>query len=91
MHHDVFGFTGLNHALDTGQQFVDQLLLGVSHFAVTLDQARFGAVDHFYFAQAVRFRGGTGRDEVANGIRRAARGATSTEPFSRQDLNCTPF
>ncbi len=68
MHHDVLGFTRLNHTLNTGQQFVDQLLFGIGHLAVTLDQARFGAVNDFHFAQAVRFQGSTGGDEVTDGV-----------------------
>ena len=68
MHHDVFRFTGLNHALNTGQQFVDQLLFRIGHFAVALDKARFGAVNHFHFAQTVRFQRGARRDEVTDGV-----------------------
>ena len=69
VHHDVFGFTRLNHALNTGQQLVDQLLLSVGHLAVTLDQARFGAVDHLHFAQTVRFQRRAGRHQVTDGVR----------------------
>ncbi len=71
MHHDVFGFAGLNHALNAGQQLVDELLFGVGHLAVALDKARFGAVDHLHFAQAVRFQRGAGGDEVTDGIGQA--------------------
>jgi hypothetical protein len=63
------------------------LLFGFFHFAIALDQAGFRAVDNFDFAQAVSFQRGTGGNASAS----PARGATSTEPFSKQDLKEIPF
>ena len=68
VHHDVFGFAGLNNPLDTGQQFVDQLLLGFGHFAVALNQAGFRAVNDFHFTQTVGFKRCAGGHQIANRI-----------------------
>jgi hypothetical protein len=35
VHHDVFRLAGLDHALNTGQQAVNQLLFGVGHLVST--------------------------------------------------------
>ena len=77
--------------LNTGQQFVDQLLFGFFHFTIALDQAGFRAVDNFDFAQAVSFQRGTGGNQSQIASASPARGATSTEPFSKQDLKEMPF
>ncbi|MNL76256.1 hypothetical protein D3C87_2021930 [compost metagenome] len=61
MHHDVFGFACLNHALNTGQQAVNQLLLGFRHLAIALNKTGFGAEHHFDFTQTVRFERRAGR------------------------------
>lgn len=57
--------------LNTGQQFVDQLLFGFFHFTIALDKAGFRAVDNFDFAQAVCFQRGTGGNQIANRIRQS--------------------
>ncbi|MNC23155.1 hypothetical protein D3C75_711710 [compost metagenome] len=68
MQHNVFRFTRLNHALNTSHQFVDKLLFSFWHFAIALNQARFGTVNHFNFTQAVGFKCCTGRNQVTNCI-----------------------
>ena len=81
----------LDNTPDTGHHSVDKLLFGGRHVTVALNQTGFGAVNHFHFAQTVGFQRGTGGDRSQMASARPARGATSTEPFSRQDLKRIPF
>ena len=67
---DIYSRLLKERALNTGQQAVNQLLFGVGHLAVALDQAGFGAVNHFHFAQTVGFQGGAGGDEASTLRRR---------------------
>ncbi|VTN10200.1 Uncharacterised protein [Raoultella terrigena] len=91
VHHDVFRFPRLDNALNTGQQAVNQLLFGIGDVAVALNQAGLerNITSTSRRPLASRVAPVDTRSQIASA--RPARGATSTEPFSRQDLNEMPF
>ncbi len=62
--HRVFRLAPESRALNTGQQFIDQLLLALCHFTVAeSDGEAHRAVDNFDFTQAVSFKRRAGRDK----------------------------